>query len=75
MAPKFVINGIRNSKNFISDLTSKEYAARFKIKRRNKVMKMMEKADSKRNIKVNGLVEKLGKKEKKKPSLAPVAKV
>ena len=75
MAPKFVINGIRNSKNFIGDLTSKEYAAKFKVKRTKKVKRMMDKADKRRNIKINGLAQKLEKKEEKKRELAPVAKV
>ncbi|NHI94116.1 MAG: radical SAM protein [Candidatus Lokiarchaeota archaeon] len=75
MAPKFVINGLKNSKPFIADLTSKEYAARFKAKKQKKVKKMMERADKKRDIKINGLTEKLEKKVKEKSAAVPIVKL
>ena len=75
MAPKFVINGLRNSKHFMADLTSKEYAARNKAKRSKKIEKLMEKADKRRNIKLNGLADKLRKKKKVERELTPVAKI
>ena len=73
MAPKFVIGGLRNSKNFIADLTSKEYAAKFKARRQKKIEKMIIKADKKRDIKINGLTHKLRKKVKEEPILTPIA--
>ncbi|MHA1798801.1 MAG: B12-binding domain-containing radical SAM protein, partial [Candidatus Helarchaeota archaeon] len=66
MAPKFVINGIKHSKDFISDLTSKEYAEKFREKKRKKVLKMMRKRDKKRKIKIKDSNKKAEIKEMKK---------
>jgi len=74
MAPLFVINGLRVSKDFIGDLTSKEYTERFRLKKSKKVQKLMKKLDKKRNIKIktNDMVAKEAKSKKK---VAPIVTV
>ena len=74
MAPLFVINGLRVSKDFIADLTSKEYAEKFRQRRIKKTKKLMKKLDKKRKIKVktNGMV---AKEETPKKKVAPLVTV
>ncbi len=75
MAPMFVINGMRVSKDFISDLTSVEYAERARLKKSKRVQKLMNKLDQKRNIKIksNGMKVKTEEPiEKRKKKIVPL---